>query len=1036
MLPEPGQLARPSRHRACATLRRVHRPVLVALLALCAGCPPAKPPPPPQEPARCGVKLDELQLFSNVGTGARAKVIDGSAELIGGGFAQGRLGDVLLANDKVRVVVQQVSRTISPAPYGGTIIDADLVRPAGQPGRDEFGKLAPLYAFGRTPAVRTVEILEDGSKGGFAVVAATGEDAVLDYINVTNVLTEYLGDVQLRTDPNTPLPLLVTTYFVLSPGETRVRVLSAFCNQDRTPITTMAGDLIESGGATEIFNPEGCANGLGVAGCLIDPSTWFGFQAPGVAYGYRAYSFRDRKTVSTNALLSVAGVAAIMAGGKDRDGLLSWTSPSREPVGAFGILPAEPRLFLRDVFIEPDLARVQATMLALDGAPRSRLDVTVLDASGQPVPDGRIAVVSAERSRQVALAIADAQGKARFDVPVGNYRVSTGAHGATLENPVDVAAPSSGEAQVTVRQGARRFLDVTVRDPFQRPLTAKVIVKCPSGVCAQELSRLRPFFELEALPSELQTVEFVPASGALRVPLPPGAYEVFVTRGPEYSAFPDTFPTRGVAVDLTTSDAALTATLAHVVDTTGWISADLHVHAVGSPDSSVANAVRVASFAAEGVDVMVSTDHDSVTDFAPVVRELGLEGSMATLIGCEVTPFDYGHQQAFPITVRDGPGGGAFDWAGGDGPSLRLDQLFAGLREAWPGVVLQLNHPRGGQGASLTQLRVDTARGTSAANPATFRMAPNPAATADDTKLFSLDFDAIELMNGTSASLAVANDWMTFLSRGWVKTATGVSDTHDRHATTGGYGRTWLYLGDDATAARFSPAAFTAAMKQHRAIGSSGPFVTLTARRGDGAGATAAIGDTLSVPSGTPLELTVTVQAPEWMQFDAIELYTHAAGRESSNGVSNASWPEARILQKRALPVGTLPLEPVPGLNGFAARRVRVSETFTVTPTADTWFVAMVRSSSAVRVLAPLAWTGVRCTNGVCRANDNRPEAFTNAILIDADGSGAYDAFPLQPGQPLTTPAPPAAPRAPTEPSAEAFDAMLRRLLAHEHGEP
>jgi hypothetical protein len=33
-----------------------------------------------------------------------------------------------------------------------------------------------------------------------------------------------------------------------------------------------------------------------------------------------------------------------------------------------------------------------------------------------------------------------------------------------------------------------------------------------------------------------------------------------------------------------------------------------------------------------------------------------------------------------------------------------------------------------------------------------------------DPRLFSNDFDAMEVMNGTSASYAVLNDWMTFLS--------------------------------------------------------------------------------------------------------------------------------------------------------------------------------------------------------------------------------------------------------------------------------
>ena len=97
-------------------------------------------------PTRCEVKLDDTMLFSKLGTGARAKVIESPDERIGGGFAQGRAGDVVLANDKIRVVIQQAGRVGGPVPYGGAIIDADLVRPAGQPGRDQLGKISPFYA--------------------------------------------------------------------------------------------------------------------------------------------------------------------------------------------------------------------------------------------------------------------------------------------------------------------------------------------------------------------------------------------------------------------------------------------------------------------------------------------------------------------------------------------------------------------------------------------------------------------------------------------------------------------------------------------------------------------------------------------------------------------------------------------------------------------------------------------------------------------------------------------------------------------------
>jgi len=434
------------------------------------------------------------------------------------------------------------------------------------------------------------------------------------------------------------------------------------------------------------------------------------------------------------------------------------------------------------------------------------------------------------------------------------------------------------------------------------------------------------------------------------------------------------------------------------------------------------------------VDVLVSTDHDYVTDYAPIIRDLGLTASMSSMVGDEVTPFDFGHQNAWPLDRRDTPNGGAFDWAGGDGPTLRLDQLYAGLRQSYPDVVIQMNHPRSASMGSLATLKVDTATGASHADPLAMRMEPAPGATATDTKLFSKDFDAIEVMNGTSASIATLNDWMTFLSRGWVKVATAVSDSHYASTVVGGYGRTWVKLGVDDPMA-FDTHAFAQAMKAHHAMGGSGPFVRFSAQKLDGGGtpvgAVVEQGDTLSVSptSGETVRITVDVQAPEWMQFTQVELYTHAPGREAYDGVANNDWPTSRILASRTYDPTMLPVEAVPGLNGFSARRVHLTETFDVTPTADTWYVAMVRSGAAARTLVPLAWNAVKCSSGVCTASASRAEAFTNAILIDADGSGAYDDFPLKPVQPLTAAPSPRGPGRP--PTAAEAEWLLETLLKH-----
>jgi hypothetical protein len=231
---------------------------------------------------------------------------------------------------------------------------------------------------------------------------------------------------------------------------------------------------------------------------------------------------------------------------------------------------------------------------------------------------------------------------------------------------------------------------------------------------------------------------------------------------------------------------------------------------------------------------------------------------------------------------------------------------------------------------------------------------------------------------------------MTFLSRGLVRTASSVSDTHTVFNSPSGYGRTFVKL--DA----FEQGAFVKALKEHRAIGTNGPFLRVSAQKLDGAGApvgaVAGVGDVVGISSGDRVRVSVHVQAPEWMQFDRLELYTHGTGREAVNGESNTKWPTAEAVQN--LMPGALPVEPVV-VNGQTFRRVNVTHAFDVQLSTDAWLVVMVRATGAARDLQPLVFRG-SCTGGVCTSSSVRAFAYSNPIFVDADGSGAYDVFPLQ----------------------------------------
>ncbi|MHB8875070.1 MAG: CehA/McbA family metallohydrolase [Myxococcaceae bacterium] len=993
-------------------------------LATLGGCPKKDGGGGPPPVKRCELDLAATGLFAQEGTGAFARAVESGDDLIGGQTAVGRNGDVLLQNDKVRVVIEQPGRQVGPVLYGGSIIDADLVRPQGAPGRDQFGRMGLIYALGRVTKVTNVEILADGSAGGPAVVASTGDDVPHDLVNLKGLVTTQLDlNVSFVVDPSEPRPFRVTTYYVLSPGESRVRMLTAFCNDGEAGQTFPLAELLDFRGSVEVFNPGGCANGLGTAECLVDSSRWVGAQGDGVAYGIRSQALADLATPgSPNATIIYGGVVGTIVEAKDMAGLLSWTdAEARQRPGSFGIRGGGQRSYLRDFVVARDLAGVSAELLRIDASPSGRVEVTSKNPDGSPAPFARVAVVATPADRLEILVETDENARGVAVVPPGTYSLSAAREGSLPGVAVPVTVGAGAAVPVELSLSASRTLTVRLADPSGAPVPGKVEVRCPAGACPFSSATWKRHLLLEQPADGTAAVGWVPAAGRLDLALPPGEYEVVVSRGPEYSVWPDTWPVRGQSADLRTADGAVDAVVGRVLDTPGWMSADLHVHAVNSTDSLISNELRVATFLAEGVDVLVSTDHEFVTDYAPVIQALGAGGLMASMIGEEVTSFTHGHFNTFPVPLDPAsPNGGAFDHAGGDGPSLRMTELFPGIKEAFPGAVVQINHPRGAGGA-LTQLRVDTATLASHGAPEDFLMAAAPDATASDTRLFGDGFDAIEVANGTHPSFTVMNDWMTFLSRGTVRTATGVSDSH-KALSHSGYSRTWARLGVDRPA-DFTFAPFAEAIRNHQAIVSNGPFLKVAARKVDAAGvasgAAVDIGGTLSIsPAASEgIELTVDVTAPDWVQFDRVELYSHAPGREAVNGESNSGWPEGRILAKKVLDPLSLPVEAVPGPGSL--RRLHLVESFVQRPTADTWFVVMVRSVGPTRSLSPLI--------------DSTPYAFSNAILVDADGTGAYDNFPLQPGQPLKF-QPPARQLSAPRPLTEAdLKLLLREFMHAEH---
>jgi len=331
------------------------------------------------------------------------------------------------------------------------------------------------------------------------------------------------------------------------------------------------------------------------------------------------------------------------------------------------------------------------------------------------------------------------------------------------------------------------------------------------------------------------------------VAIPTGTYDVTASRGIEW-----TIHTQRVSI--TRDGAELHCRLKHVIDTPKWISGDFHVHAAPSPDSRVPMRHRVYEFVSDGVDLIVSTDHNVVSNYRPVIEELHAETYLATTTGDEITTGDWGHFGAFPLPhSMEVEGHGAI-------PVRKMNAagIFKFVRENAPDAVIDIHHPRLERATAYFILgRFDDEKDTAS------------------RKGFSYDFDAIEVLNGYQDTNRksidrVMKDWFALLDRGHLVTATGNSDTHHLRYNLGGYPRNYLLVAND------DPNAVTGvdvakAIKAHHTFLTTGPIVSFTV---GGTG----IGDLAKAPGGKATA-DITVRAAPWISVSRVMLYV--GGKEA-----------------------------------------------------------------------------------------------------------------------------------------------------------
>ncbi len=951
---------------------------------------------------------------------ASATLIEDLSDTIGGPKALARPGDILLENDRIRVAITQTGASMGPSLFGGSLIDADLNRASGGTGsgfgNDRLAELFPTVNMNVMYAMEgegTVEILSDGSDGGAAVVRVMApQEPFLKLLKGLWAIIE-APDFSIATD------------YIVEPGQpwVTIRTTAYFAEWDQYP-----DDAVELGATPDLPLLEyAIETGLSFGDFYLQGGDMNVF-APTIGFDENG-AVQDAAANGQNTFLEpfeldfVAGTAdgisygLAMADGPVYVPLFTSSQTATFGAGLEGTLPPEERFpagsaftYERMFFVgKGDVGSVLDGILEARGTPRGRVEGFVVEEGSLESLSGVDVLVYvrgedapfSQWESDVGWEDHHPDGSFGGTLPPGAYDlvVHDGGAGTGPRVPVDVVEGRSVEGLTLVAPRAGH-LDVSVVDEDGLLVPSKITVHRDDG---EPLVR-DPVLGDSYIGGMPEAVVFNPF-GATSLSLPPGDYVVYATRGPEYE-----IDQQRISVSAT-RPVDLELQVLRSVDTTGWISADLHVHSNPSHDSGVSPEGRVATMASEHVEFLVTSDHDFVSDFRPVIEDLGMTPWISSVPGVEVTTVEAGHYLGFPIGHDHlALAGGAFDWTDATPDEMLDDLRELGVEDIDPVTVVA--HPRDGILGYFDQYGYSP-YGGDIDDPLveTSLLALTNLLLASSN--FSMDFDAIELLNGkrydfirtpTQDELdriaagedvshleilartleeqqhldegtytlgyglhGQVDDWFSLLNLGYRFTAVGNSDTHGTTSTESGCPRNYVLSSADDPG-WVDPIEISENIRSGHVVTSYGPFVRFGV--GD-----AIVGDEVVVEGD--VEIDIEIQAPSWMSVDRVELYR--------NGELVQEWTE--------LDEGV----------------VRMVDTYVDLPEQDSWYVLIVTGSESMEPLfTPVDYAPVQLQDVVTEALSSvdavgallsetpehptvypvTPFAITNPIFVDIDGDG------------------------------------------------
>lgn len=795
-------------------------------------CPKPSPALPP-------LALDEKLGPDQVRCGPVTK----TSELIGGVAAYAQVNRSWRCyNNKIRFIVQDGSRPVGNSSVGGSLLDIDLIRDdETQAGEDTFRELAPAMGLNEI-IVDEVKVIDDGRQGQQAVLRVSGRPTPPTMLPGAYFLAQ---EVIGRVDND----------YIIKPNSAVIEIRSTVHNESPNALGPLAvADFWAAGRSTRPHTPR---FGFGDIDIFSHVPFLAGAKADTLSF---AYVCKDNDV--TIPLIDGSITVPICT---DNFYVGNSDSYSRYVVVGDGSVDSVARQAwsLRGT----ELGEVHGQVRLADGSSAAKIWVSAL--SGGSLNDDGSVVINQARS--------DAEGNYSLALPPGEYRLLAHILGRerSTERPVAINLNSPQTQDLQLGGQGQIIVDTDFLDPQGLPsgtLPAKLSV-ANAGDTPMPNEKLGEFVE-----RGLMTYA-VSVDGHFKVDLPPGVYDLYVSRGFEFTRYQ-------TQVTLTDGDSLqVQASLRQVLDTQGWVGAEFHQHTLGSVDATVPYPRKVMENAAEGIEFAASTDHDNIVDFTPWIEALGLSPYLSAVPGNEVSYQGIGHFNVYPWVLDPADPYkhvGTRIWWGKTVP-----ELFSDLRKMAGDPIIQINHPRGGIGFFATMGLDPTHAQLFPKDLATIPTFP-PTVFQD----WSSDFDTIEV-NGSlghasyftpqgrqalfelardhAHDVPVLADYFALLGAGMRVAATGVSDSHRENVGVG-YPRTFVFVDEDDPQHVDGNLIRDALRHQQAGIG-LGCLIELR------------VNDQLRMGYSQPIsaaelgQIRVRLQAPPFVSLNNLEIYVNGQAR-------------------------------------------------------------------------------------------------------------------------------------------------------------